>query len=115
MPSARVFSVKRSTEAAETPSSVLRCYIDSWEIRGGAPRPTVGQPLNGYRMVFRPSDPQDVYGLAALDEDLDVDALPPQVVVPAEARGGVRRGHCRRSGTSHPAKNRSTTLTNCRG
>ena len=33
---------------------VLRFYIDSWEIRGGAPRPVIGQPLDGYRVVFRP-------------------------------------------------------------
>lgn len=78
---------------AVTPSLPIRFYIDSWEIAGGAPRPVVGQPLDGYRVVFRPSQPEDAYGLAALDEDIEVEALPPEVVVPPDAQGGLRRGH----------------------
>lgn len=80
-------------EAGPPPSPVLRFYIDSWEILGGSTQPVVGQPLDGYRVIFRPYEPEDPYGLAALDEDIDVGALPPQVVLPPEARGGVRRGH----------------------
>ena len=108
--SARVVSMQRSTEptVAETavstsphdaeepgppPGPVLRFSIDSWEILGGSPRPVVGQPLDGFRVICRPCELEDPYGLAALDEDIDVDALPPQVAVPPEARGGVRRGH----------------------
>lgn len=78
--------------AAPAAGRVLRFYIHSWEIDGGAPRPVVGQPLDGYRVVFRPSEPQDLYGLAAIEEDVDIDALPPQVIVPPQAQGGVRRG-----------------------
>lgn len=81
----------QTAEEAGAASQLIRFYIDSWEIHGGAPRPVVGQPLEGYRVVFRPAQPEN--GMADLDEDVDVDALPAEVVVPAEAHGGVRRGH----------------------
>ncbi|WP_432570211.1 hypothetical protein [Kineococcus sp. SYSU DK005] len=74
---------------------VLRFEIASWEIECCSPRPVVGQPLQGYRVVFVPADPQDRWDRAALDEDVDLDALPPQVLVPAGAGRGVSRGHLR--------------------
>lgn len=81
----------QTAQAAGAASQLIRFYIDSWEIHGGAPRPVVGRLVEGYRVVFRPSQPEN--GMADLDEDVDVDALPAEVVVPAEAHGGVRRGH----------------------
>ncbi|NAZ80925.1 hypothetical protein GTR02_03735 [Kineococcus sp. R8] len=69
--------------------------IASWEIEGGAPRPVVAQPLDGYRVVFVPADPEDYWDRAALDEDVDLDALPPQVIIPAGAGRGVQHGHLR--------------------
>ncbi|WP_432509525.1 hypothetical protein [Kineococcus auxinigenes] len=76
-------------------AQILRFEIAEWEIGCCSPRPVVAHPLDGYRVVFVPADPEDYWDRAALDEDVDLDALPPQVVIPADAGRGVQRGHLR--------------------
>jgi hypothetical protein len=108
LPSARVVTMERIAktatalphDAAPAAGTVLRIYIHSWEIHGGALRPVVGQRLSGYRVTFGPSEPQDLYGLNALEEDVNVDALPPHVVVSPRCEAAYGTGACTRSGIS---------------
>lgn len=70
---------------------VIRFYVSSWEIGCCSPKPVVGQTLEGYKPLFMPAAVE--YGWSGLDEDIDLDSLPPAVRRGTAAAGGVQRGH----------------------
>ncbi|GAB3458458.1 hypothetical protein AB1207_20660 [Kineococcus endophyticus] len=66
----------------------MRFHVSSWEIGCCSPKPLVGQRLEGYRPLVVPASPGD--GWDDLAEELDLDALPPEVRRPDGAHGVVR-------------------------
>ena len=79
-----------------THQRTIRFHVSSWEIGCCSPKPVVGRRLEGYRPLVVPASPGD--GWDDLDEDLDLDDLPPEVRRPGGARGSCA-GSCSGSST----------------